>query len=101
MGVSIQREPGREVSQHTRYGFHIHAILEGQRGEGMAKIVETNLRQARSIQHPMEHMEHAVWCDRPAGGAGKYIAAAGMLLPLLLQNAYRIRPEAVPREMVR
>ena len=57
----------------------------------VAKIVETNLRQARSIQHPMEHMEHAVWCDRPAGGAGKYIAAAGMLLPLLLQNAYRIR----------
>ncbi len=86
MGISVQCEPSREVAQ---------------RGERMAEIMKPKLRQARSIQHPMEHMEHAVWCDRPAGGAGKYIAAAGMLLPLLLQNAYRIRPEAVPREMVR
>ena len=35
MGVSIQREPGREVAQHTRHGFHIHAVLEGQCGERM------------------------------------------------------------------
>ncbi len=59
----------------------------------VAKVVEANLRQARSIQHPMEHMEHAVRGNRPAGRARKYIAAAGLLLPLLLQNAYRIRPQ--------
>ena len=38
-------------------------------------------------------MEHAVRGNRPAGGAWKYITAAGLLLPLLLQNAYHIRPK--------
>ena len=56
MGIGIQRKPCGEMSQHTRYGFHIYAVLECQRGKGMAKVVETNLRQARSIQHPVEHI---------------------------------------------
>lgn len=35
MGIGIQCEPCREVPQHTRHGFHIHAVLEGQRGKRM------------------------------------------------------------------
>ena len=72
---------------------HEDVTLSELANYSMAKIVEANLRHARSIQHPMEHMEHAVRGNRPAGGAGKYITAAGLLLPLLLQNAYRIRPQ--------
>ena len=93
MAVSIQCEPGREVAQHPRHGFHIHAILEGQRGERMAEVMKPDLRQARPIQHPMEHMKHAVWGDGPTGGAGEHLGTAGLLVPLLLQNGYRICPQ--------
>ena len=34
--VGAEREARVEVAEHTRYGFHIHAILEGQGGERMA-----------------------------------------------------------------
>ena len=61
MGIGIQREPCREVTQHTRHGFYIHAILEGQRGERMAEIMKPNLRQARPVQHPVERIKHAVF----------------------------------------
>ena len=61
MGVSIQREPSREVAQHPRHGFHIHAVLEGQRGERMAEIMKSNLRQSRPVQHPVERIKHAVF----------------------------------------
>ena len=81
----------RKLFMH-RY-HHEDVTLSELANYSMAKIVEANLRHARSIQHPMEHMEHAVRGNRPAGGAGKYITAAGLLLPLLLQNAYRIRPQ--------
>ena len=33
MGVSAEREARIEVSEHTRYGFHAHAVLECQRFE--------------------------------------------------------------------
>ena len=55
--------------------------------------MKPNLRQPRPIQHPMEHMKHTIRCNRPARGTGEHISAAGLLFPLLLQNAYRIRPE--------
>ena len=80
MGIGIQRESCREVAQHPRHGFYIHAILEGQHGERMAEVMKPDLWQARSIQHPVEHMEHAVRGDGPTGGAGKYIGTAGLLL---------------------
>ena len=35
MGVGVQGEPRREVSQHPGYRFHIHPVLEGQGGKGM------------------------------------------------------------------
>ena len=92
MGIGIQRESCREMAQHSRHGFHIHAVLEGQCGERMAEIVEPDLRQARPIQHPVEHMEDAVRGNGAASGAREYIGATGLLFPLLLQNAYRIRP---------
>ena len=65
MGVSIQREPRREVAQHPRHGFHIHAILEGQCGKRMAEIMKPDLRQARPIQYPVQHMEHTSGSTEP------------------------------------
>ena len=35
MGVCPQGEPGVVVPQHGRDGFNVHAVLEGQGGEGV------------------------------------------------------------------
>ena len=29
VGVGAERETRVEVSEHTRYGFHVHAVLQG------------------------------------------------------------------------
>ena len=35
VGVGVQREACGVVTQHTADGFHVHAVLECQSGEGM------------------------------------------------------------------
>ena len=35
MRISIQREACRKMPQHTRYGFDVHTVLQGQRCEGV------------------------------------------------------------------
>ena len=40
VGVCPQGEPGVVVAQHGGDGFDVHAVLEGQGGEGVPEIVE-------------------------------------------------------------
>ena len=40
MGVSVQRETRRVVTEHTADGFHVHAVLERHGCEGVAEIME-------------------------------------------------------------
>ena len=35
MSVGVQREACRKMPQHARYGFDVHAVLQGQRCEGV------------------------------------------------------------------
>ena len=75
MGVSVQIEPRSGAP-----GWH----------KGMAQIMELDPGQLRPFQHSAEHVQHAVWGDRPAGGAGEYPGVAPRFLSLCFQNAYRI-----------
>ena len=47
MGIGIQREAGGEVAQHTRYGFYVNSVLQGNGGEGVAEVVESDLGARR------------------------------------------------------
>ena len=60
MSIGIQSEPGGEVAQHTGYGFDIDTVLQGNGGEGMAEVVESDLWDARSCQHSFEHIVHTI-----------------------------------------
>ena len=40
MGVGVQREARRVVAEHTADGFHVHAVLQGYRREGVAQVME-------------------------------------------------------------
>ena len=43
VGIGVQGEACRVMAKHTADGLHIHTVLEGQGGEGMAKVVEPHL----------------------------------------------------------
>ena len=36
VGVGVQREPSRVVAQHGGHRFHVHAVLERHRREGVS-----------------------------------------------------------------
>ena len=47
VGVGGQGEARAAVAQHGGDGFYIDAVLQRQRCEGVAEIVEANVLQAR------------------------------------------------------
>ena len=60
MGVGIQSKAGGEVAQHAGNRFDVHAVLQRQRSEGMAQIVEADGGQPGPLQHAMQHVQNAV-----------------------------------------
>ena len=53
MGVGVEGEAGGEVTQHAAYRLDVHAVLQGDGGEGVAEIVESNLRDSGSSQYSL------------------------------------------------
>ena len=51
MGVGVQREPRRVVAQRAGQRFHVHPAFQGQRGEGVAQIVKTDVLRADGFQN--------------------------------------------------
>ena len=45
MSVGVQREACGVVSEHTADRFHVHAVLQGHRREGVAEVVEADAGQ--------------------------------------------------------
>ena len=86
VGVGVQSEPCREMSQHPGHRLDVHAVLKGQGCERVPEVVEPDFGQSRPLQNPVEHMEHAVWGDRAAGGRGEYPGTGAGFLSLLFQN---------------
>ena len=70
MGVGIEDEACGEVAQHPGDGFDIHTILEGEGSEGVAEVMEANLRDACSFEHSFQHIIDAVRRDGAAVGRG-------------------------------
>ena len=56
VGVGVQREARRVVTEHTADGLDVHAVLERHCREGVSEVVETYPWEARSFQHPLEHV---------------------------------------------
>ena len=51
VGVGAQSKARVVVAQHTADGFHVYAILQGQRSECVSEIVKAYVRQARVLQN--------------------------------------------------
>ena len=63
MSVGVEGESCGEVAQHTGYRLDVYSVLQRQRRKGVAEVVEPNLGQSRSLQHSVEHIQHAVRGD--------------------------------------
>ena len=50
VGVGSQRETRVEVAEHTRYSFHVHAVLERQCRERVSQVVKSQVFQPCVLQ---------------------------------------------------
>ena len=62
-GVSVgtEREACIVVPQHTADGFHVHAVLQCQRCEGMSQVVKSDMRQPSVLQYLLVQVYDGVW----------------------------------------
>ena len=60
VGVGVQREACRVVTQHTADGLDVHAVLQGHGREGVAEVVKADAGQPSPFQHSLQHMQDAV-----------------------------------------
>ena len=87
MGIGVQGESCGEVTEHSTDGLDVHSVLEGDGGEGVAKVMESDLRDASSLQNPLQHIVHTVRGDGTAVRGGKHIDIIGLAF-LFFQNFY-------------
>ena len=74
MGVGIQGEACGEVTQHAGYGLDVHTVLQGDGSEGVAEVMESDLRDASPLQYTLQHVVDAVRGDGTAVGGREHIS---------------------------
>ena len=68
VGISVQSEASGEVAKHAGHRLNVHTVLQGDGCEGMAEVMESDLRDAGPFQHTLEHIVDAVRGDGTAVG---------------------------------
>ena len=89
MGVGVQGEAGGEVAEHTADCFNVYAILQGDGGEGMTEVVESDLWDTCSRKDSLQYIVDAVGGDETAVGGEEDIYIIRLRF-LLFQNFYRL-----------
>ena len=80
MGVSAEREACVEVTEHTRYRFHIHAVLQCQGRECVSQVMKSQILQPCILQNLLVDVDHRVRVIHPAClGRWEHPRIAGML----------------------
>ena len=51
MGVGAEGEAGVVVAEDGGHGFHVYAILEGKGSEGVAEVVQVDVREASGLEN--------------------------------------------------
>ena len=72
MSVGVQREACRKMPQHARYSLDVHTVLQSQRCEGVAQVMEPHLWQPCPLQDAVQHVQHAVRRHGASDGRGKH-----------------------------
>ena len=68
MGIGVQGKTRGEVTQHAADRLDVYSVLEGDGCEGVAEVMESDLRDAGPFQHTLQHIVDAVRGDGTAVG---------------------------------
>ncbi len=60
VGVGAEGEPGIIVAQHGGHRLYIHTVLKGCGGEGVPKVVETDVGQSCVLQDLLMEVDHRI-----------------------------------------
>lgn len=60
VGVGAESEPVVVVPQHSGHGLDVHAVLEGQGGEDVPEVVESEVLQPSVLQDALVEYGHRV-----------------------------------------
>ena len=60
VGVGAKGKSSVEMAEHTRYSFHIHAILQCQRRKCVSQVVKSKVFQSRVPQDFLVDVDHRV-----------------------------------------
>ena len=58
--VGAERKDCIEVTEHTRYGFHVHAILQCQRCECVSQVMKSQVFQSGVFQNFLVDVDHRI-----------------------------------------
>ena len=90
VGVGAEGEACIVVAQHTADGFHVYAVLEGYRGEGVAQAVERDMLQIGILENLLMKLRYGVGVVHLSSGRGReHVLIIGVLIMLLNQKVYR------------
>ena len=84
MGIGVESEACGVVAQGSRESFHVYAVLEGQGGEKVPHVVESNVLRANDFQYFVVDAAESVRVIHGAGfGRGEHVLVSGVLLVFL------------------
>ena len=90
VGVGAEGKARVVVAQRTRQRLDVHAVLEGQRGEGMSEVVKPDVLRADGLQDLLMGVAEGVRVEHGAGlGRHKQVGTVGVLAVLLHQQLHR------------
>ena len=90
MGVGAEGKACIVVSQRAGQRHDIHAVLEGQRGEGVSEVVKSDVLRAAGLQDLLMGVAEGVRVEHGAGlGRYEQVGTVWVLCVFLHRQEYR------------
>ena len=90
VGVGAEGKARVIVSQRTGQRLDVHAVLEGQRGEGVSEVVKSDVFRADGLQDLLMGVAEGVRVEHGAGlGRHEQVGTVWVLCVLLYQQLHR------------
>lgn len=90
VGVGAESEARVVVAQRTGQRLDVHAVLEGQRGEGVSEVVKPDVLRADGLQDLLMGVAEGVRVEHGAGlGRYEQVGTVWVLCVLLYQQLHR------------
>ena len=97
MGVGAEGKARVVVAQRTGQRLDVHAVLEGQRGEGVSEVVKSDVLRADGLQDLLMGVAEGVRVEHGAGlGRHKQVGTVWVLCVFLHRQEYR-QPDRHPK----